>query len=176
MSAPAPVRVVARKWPDRPHWEYDGLLLGHDAHGTWVGAVTDTLMSRPGAAFHTDRPQVSLFPVAGTFVATFYERGGQVPCDVYVDIATLGVRQGDSITSIDLDLDVLRGWSGRVWVDDEDEFAQHRSVFGYPEDLVRTATRSCESVRAALAAGRAPYDRVAAEGWLRVLARATVVT
>ena len=24
VTPPAPVRVVARKWPDRPHWEYDG--------------------------------------------------------------------------------------------------------------------------------------------------------
>ena len=31
-----------------------------------------------------------------------------------------------TVTAVDLDLDVVRGWTGRVWVDDEDEFAAHR--------------------------------------------------
>ena len=52
-----------------------------------------------------------------------------------------------TVTAVDLDLDVVRGWTGRVWVDDEDEFADHRVRFGYPADVVRMAAPSCEAVR-----------------------------
>ena len=45
------------------------------------------------------------------------------------------------LRAIDLDLDVLRVPSGRVWVDDEDEFAEHRLSFGYPPELVTPARR-----------------------------------
>ncbi|WP_180935649.1 DUF402 domain-containing protein [Nocardioides ungokensis] len=36
------------------------------------------------------------------------------------------------LRAVDLDLDVVRGRTGRVWIDDEDEFAEHRVRFGYP--------------------------------------------
>ena len=48
------------------------------------------------------------------------------PFDVYVDITTVPVWLDGptrAVTAVDLDLDVVRGWTGRVWVDDEDEFA-----------------------------------------------------
>jgi protein associated with RNAse G/E len=70
---------------------------------------------------------------------------------------------------VDLDLDVIRDWSGRVWVDDEDEFAEHRVLFGYPDDVVRLAMDSCDRVRAAMMTGAAPYDGVTHLPWLERL-------
>lgn len=164
----APVRVVARKWPDRPHWEHDAVRLGEDTHGIWVGAAAGAVMSRPGASFVTDQAQVTLVPRDRPFVASFYAPGGQAHCDVYVDITTVPVWEGDTVTAFDLDLDVVRGWTGRVWVDDEDEFADHRVRYGYPSDLVRLAVTSCEAVRSAVEAGIAPYDGTA-RAWLAAL-------
>ena len=163
------VRVVARKWPDSPHWEYDGVLLGEDEHGVWVGAGVGAAMTRPGVAFRTDQAQVSVLPRDAAFVATFYARGGTAHCDLYVDITTVPVWSGDTVSAVDLDLDVVRGWTGRVWVDDEDEFAEHRVTLGYPSDLVRLAATSCVEVRAAVEAGLPPYDGRAAGAWLDVL-------
>ncbi len=48
------------------------------------------------------------------------------------------------LRAVDLDLDVVRGNTGRVWVDDEDEFAEHRVAFDYPEDVVTSAVASAE--------------------------------
>ena len=39
------------KWGDRPHWEFDAVLLGSDEHGDWLGIPGGTHMSRPGAAY-----------------------------------------------------------------------------------------------------------------------------
>jgi len=163
----SPLRVVATKWGGRPHWEFDALRLGVDEHGTWAGVPLGTVISRPGASLVTNQLQVVLFPAAG-YVATFYEPAGQVPCQVYVDIATEPVLTDGRATSVDLDLDVILGVSGRVWVDDEDEFAEHKVRWGYPPPVVAKAVATCESVVADLTAGRPPYDGVHLT-WLEAL-------
>jgi hypothetical protein len=160
------------KWGDRPHWELDGIYLGSDEHGAWIGAPAGTLNARPGAQFVSEVDSVSLVPPTGerlaTHLATFHQPG--IWCDVYVDITTPAVWDGHLLRAVDLDLDVIRGADrsgrgGRVWVDDEDEFAEHRVSLGYPDDLARAAMASCDRVHADVAAGRAPYDGSAAV-WL----------
>jgi hypothetical protein len=170
------VRVVFRKWGDRPHWEYDALRLGTDEHGTWIGAPAGTRLERPGAGFHAPGGFVSLVPRDEPYVATFYDpaawAGAANPVEVYVDITTVPRWAPGSVSMVDLDLDVVRGPTGRVWVDDEDEFAAHRVRFGYPAEVVRLAGATCDRVHAAVSAGLAPYDRVVGPRWLNRLAAA----
>ncbi|MDP3967049.1 MAG: DUF402 domain-containing protein [Nocardioides sp.] len=165
-----PARVVFRKWGDRPHWEYDAVWLGDDRHGTWLGVPAGTSIRRPGAAITTGQDQVVLAPQAEGWVATFYADEADPPCAVYVDVATPPVvtREGArlTVTAVDLDLDVLRGMHGRVWVDDEDEFAAHRTSYGYPETTVTDAVSACAAVRAAMESWSAPFDAGTAARWL----------
>jgi hypothetical protein len=161
------------KWGDRPHWEFDAVLLGSDGYGDWVGVAAGTAMARPGASYVAPVDQVCLVPAPGPdaargWLATFHARGG--PVQVYVDMTTPPAWDGEVLRAVDLDLDVVRGATGRVWVDDEDEFAAHRVRFGYPEEVARLALASCERVHAAVSAGHAPYDG-SAQAWLERLAR-----
>ena len=48
--------------------------------------------------------------------------------------------------------------AGEVFVDDEDEFAEHRVAFGYPDDVVAAAQGTCDELVAAVRAGLPPYD------------------
>jgi uncharacterized protein len=162
-----PVRMVFTKWGDRAHWEFDALLLGHDEHGSWLGAPAGTWCTRPGASYCAEQHYVVLVPDDGWFVASFYDPGGPPPqgmVDVYVDIATPAAWATDRVTVTDLDLDVLRGRSGRTWVDDEDEFAAARR--GYPDDVVRQALSTCADTLEAVRYRRPPYDAVVSEHWL----------
>ncbi len=52
-----------------------------------------------------------------------------------------------------------------MWVDDEDEFAEHRVQLGYPDDVIKAALAATERVRADVIAARAPFDG-AADAWL----------
>jgi uncharacterized protein len=172
-SPGADVRCALGKWGGRPHWEFDAVLLGSDEHGDWLGIEAGTVMVRPGAEYVAPVAQVGLSPAPGPdevrgWLATFHARGGQV--QVYVDMTTPPVWHGSTLTAVDLDLDVVRGNTGRVWVDDEDEFADHRVRFGYPDDVVRLAMVSCDRVRAAMLADAAPYDGVTHLPWLERLA------
>ncbi len=166
------VRLMMTKWGDRSHWEFDAVLLGSDEQGDWVGIRGGTFMSRPGAEYRAQVDQVGLVPGPGPdeergWLATFHAAGG--PVRVYVDITTPAVWDGDVLHAVDLDLDVVCGPTGRVWIDDEDEFAEHRVSLGYPDQITTLAMRSCDAVQAAMTAGRAPYDG-SADVWLERLA------
>jgi hypothetical protein len=89
------------------------------------------------------------------------------------------------VRMVDLDLDVVRladpmpdhaleaavaagRTSGEIYVDDEDEFAEHQVAFGYPADVIERAQASCDEVLAAVRAGLPPYDG-AHRRWLDAL-------
>ncbi|QZY30747.1 DUF402 domain-containing protein [Nocardioides coralli] len=107
------------------------------------------------------------------FLATFHapggflpSAGGRVPVAVYVDITTPAVWDGPVLRAVDLDLDVVRGTSGRVWVDDEDEFADHRVRWGYPAAVAEAAVRTCGTVEAAVRRHEPPFDGETHLPWL----------
>jgi hypothetical protein len=160
VNQPRSVRVLTRKWPDLPHWEFDAVRLGADAHGHWVGVPSGTWLERPDRGFHAWCDHVVLIPYDAWWVATMYGDDPDRPVDVYVDIATPSTWSADEseVRAVDLDLDVIKGPTGRVWVDDEDEFAEHRVSLGYPPDVVSHAVDSCEDVLRAVADGAGPFD------------------
>jgi hypothetical protein len=169
-----PVRIEMTKWGDLPHWHIPAQWLGRDHHGDWLGIPPGTEMVRPGARVVSTNHQVGLVPHADlpederSWVATFHGPGGNLGAATYVDITTPPVWDGATVRAVDLDLDVLEGESGRIWIDDEDEFAQHKVSLGYPGSVVVGAMRSCDRVQAAMAAGHPPYDG-SHEAWLTAL-------
>lgn len=161
------VRVAMTKWGGGAHWEFAGVLLGSDEHGDWIGVPAGTVHTRPGARHVGQVDSVTLATPDAWSVSTFHAPG--YACTVYVDIATppRWDRAGELpvLRSVDLDLDVVRGRTGRVWVDDEAEFAAHRVSLDYPADLAEAALASCARVRRAVASGHPPYDG-SAGSWL----------
>lgn len=164
-AAGTPVRIVTTKWGGRPHWIFDGTYLGVDDHGDWLGFTAGTHFERPGAAFTADVDHVVVLPRDDRgWVATFLAPG--LPFTVYVDIATTVHWEGHDAAIVDLDLDVIRRADGGVEVLDEDEFAEHRTRFGYPAEIVDRALASLTDAQAALLAESPPFDPVTWERWL----------
>ena len=162
-----PVRVEMTKWPDRPHWVFGGRYLGADEHGDWIAFPAGSRFTRPGADVTMPNDQVGLVPAPHLdergWLATFHGPGSDFR--LYVDMATPPVWDGVTLRSVDLDLDVIQGVSGRVWVDDEDEFAAHRIRWSYPQEVVEQALASCRAVEAAVRRGDPPFDGSSAP-WL----------
>lgn len=169
-----PIRVEMTKWGALPHWEYDAVWLGRDEHGTWYGTPAGTLMQRPGASFVSETDQVGLVPTAsggggGGWVATFHAPGYAVT--TYVDMTSVPRWEHGRVRAVDLDLDVIRTAEGHVFVDDEDEFADHQVVYDYPSEVVSLAEGSCAWVLEAVLAERPPFDGDCSEAWLDLLRR-----
>jgi hypothetical protein len=166
------VRVRMTKWRERPHWEFDSVYLGADAHGTWLGFPRGTHMTRPGAEYVSPTDQLGLVPPEGLldaergWLATFHGPGG--PLSVYVDVTAPPTWTGATLNAIDLDLDVVRELDGRVWVDDEDEFAEHQVLYAYPPEVIVAARTSAERLVALVGAHHPPYDG-SARAWFDVL-------
>jgi len=161
------------KWGDRPHWVYPGTYLGSDEHGDWIGFRVGTHFARPGAEFVAGYAQVTLLPAEDAehrgWVATLHGPES-VKTRFYTDIPTPPVREGNTWYAVDLDLDVVERVWGEIYVDDEDEFAEHQVRLGYPAEVVAAAETSCARVLAAVTTHQAPFDGATAARWLRVLA------
>ena len=155
------------KWGGRPHWEYDGVFLGTDQHGDWLGCPIGTHYRRPGMEFVSDFASVTLAPLGGSaHLATFNTEPAKSA--IYVDMTTPAAWDGSVLRAIDLDLDVIRRPDGTIFLDDEDEFVEHQAAYGYPPDIVAMTEHSAAEVLAAVRAGAAPYDGTA-DAWLAQL-------
>lgn len=162
------MRVRASKWDGSPHWEFDGLWLGADEHGDWLGFPAGTPFARPGHAFTASWRSVSLFPRAG-WAAGFnaqHPRG----LGVYVDLSTVPEWRADAsgctVSYVDLDLDVVERAGQPAFIDDEDEFTEHSVSLGYPAELVARVRADAEAVLEAVRRREAPFDGATAAGWL----------
>ncbi|MBN6051983.1 YgaC family protein [Nonomuraea sp. RK-328] len=159
--------VVYRKYGGALHWHHRGTLLGEDEHGVWVG-VPDGTLARKG----TDPPVrwetaiVILFPRDGWWTASFHASPHRT--DVYVDVTTVPEwRDGDvsEVTMVDLDLDVIRMRDGRLFLDDEDEFAEHQVLLGYPAEVIARAEETAAMLMTAVGSRQGPFGG-AHEKWL----------
>ncbi len=161
----ATVHIAERKWPDRLHWQFDVQRLGEDEHGVWLYAPPGTVAQRGH-----DQPReietgfVIAVPKAEHWIAEFY--WDHPRHSVYVNIGSIPEWDGDRMTQIDLDLDVVRNLDGSVEVLDEDEFADHQVRYEYPDDLIAATRAATDRAVELVSAGLEPFG-VAATRWLR---------
>ncbi|MET0735437.1 MAG: hypothetical protein ABWY55_07320 [Microbacterium sp.] len=159
-----------RKWDGGAHWVHECVYLGSDEWGDWFGQPTGWRSSRPGADFTTSGPNVTLLPPSGDYALTVNE----VPparYRIYIDLAWDAKWDGGEPTGIDMDLDVVHAVDGRgLWIDDRDEWDEHRVRYGYPLDIVDRLEALAVDLERRVAAAEPPFDQVTADAWLARLA------
>jgi protein associated with RNAse G/E len=137
------VRVVYRKYDEKLHWHQWMRYLGEDSYGVWLGAPAGSVSQRGDEPEVTqDHAHVQLFPREKWFTAIFNDAPRKT--QIYADITTPVEFSDGQVTMIDLDLDVIKRRDGTVFIDDEDEFAEHQVRYGYPPDVIATARRTCD--------------------------------
>jgi protein associated with RNAse G/E len=138
------VRVVFTKYDGRLHWHAYVDLLGEDEHGVWLGSPSGTVWQRGESGAQLTAHSVTLVPRDAWWVAAF--NADSHKHDIYIDLSTVPVWTSPTeVTMVDLDLDVVRmRESGEARLLDEDEFAEHRAIFGYPEAVVTSVTAAAQ--------------------------------
>ena len=176
--APAPERPAPgsrlvfdwRKWDGSPHWQHDCVFLGSDRWGDWVGQRSGWRSARPGRDVTVDVDNLTLISPSGEWAATFNPAPASYA--IYIDIAWDVRWQGGSPTAIDMDLDVIRARDGRgIWIDDRDEWEEHRVHYGYPLDIVTRLEQVALDLERAVTEEGAPFDTATAAHWLAALDR-----
>lgn len=155
------VRVRFTKWGDIPHWSFDMNRLGEDEHGVWLWMPPGTSMRRG-----TDAPILSRNPAVkvitpGQWWTAIWNDGDESTYELFVDIATPAVWDGDAVRLIDLDLDIAKRRGGGIEIQDEDEFAVHQVEYGYPDHIVEKAITETARLAAAVERGDEPFGSVA---------------
>jgi protein associated with RNAse G/E len=70
-----------------------------------------------------------------------------------------------------MDLDVVSAVDGRgIWIDDRDEWDEHRVAYGYPLEIVEKLETLAVDLEARVRAGVAPFDDATPDAWLERLA------
>jgi protein associated with RNAse G/E len=167
------VQVIYRKYDGTLHWNYWTRRLGEDRYGLWVGAPGGTALRKGAEVVNpAEWPHVLLLPRDEWWTGSFNAAPHRT--EIYCDVTTVpSWPEPDQVTMIDLDLDVRRRRTGTVEILDEDEFAEHRIRYGYPEEVVAAAQASAECLAAAIRANDEPFASVY-RGWLAQLVEAPV--
>ena len=176
--APAPERPAPgsrlvfdwRKWDGSPHWEHDCVFLGSDRWGDWVGQRSGWRSVRPGREVTADADNVTLIAPSGEWAATF--NAAPATYAVYIDIGWDVRWQDGSPTGIDMDLDVVRARDGRgIWIDDRDEWSEHRVQYGYPLDIASRLEQVALDLEREVTQEAVPFEAATAAHWLSELDR-----
>ena len=154
------VEIRFTKWGGKRHWHYHLESLGTDQYGWWLGGRAGIPVQR-GDEEPMVQPHdfVVLVPAEGRWIANWNEATDTA---IYVDVATTPVQLADAVEAVDLDLDVVRLRDGTVQVLDEDEFAEHQLLYGYPADVIAQAEATTAELVARITAATEPFGAVGA--------------
>lgn len=151
------VRVRYRKYDGSAHRDYPARRLADDEYGSWLGVDVGTASIYHGRPSVEQIPFVLLVPRGRWWTAMF--NPPPRTSEVYCDITSPAEWDDDhTVDLIDLDLDVVRRrGTGGVELLDEDEFAEHRVKFGYPDEFISPARAAATWLRGALGDGTEPF-------------------
>ena len=153
-----------RKWDGGDHWVHECVFLGSDEWGDWFGQPAGWSSRRPGRSFPAETDNVTLLPASGDYAATF--NAAPATYRVYIDIAWDAQWRDGEPTGIDMDLDVVDARDGRgIWIDDRDEWDEHRVTYGYPLDVVGRLEGLAVDLERRVIAHETPFDDATAAHW-----------
>jgi hypothetical protein len=165
----APLQFRWRKWDGGAHWVNDCVYLGSDRWGDWVGQPDGWRNVRPGLEFLADGPNVTLLPPSGDYAMTVH--GSPRRVRIYIDIAWDVHWENREPQGIDMDLDVVKAIDERgLFIDDRDEWDEHRVAYGYPLDIVAKLEALAVDLERRVAGAEPPFDDATPETWLARLA------
>ena len=154
------IQIASTKYDGSLHYEY-GATLEHVEDGLVRCRV---LRGEPWVGYRGEGQ------IQGTFTALFFSDrwfnvfhnhapAGNRGILSYANVATPATFDGDVVRWTDLDVDIVVSERLGVTVDDDDEFEEHQTRFGYPADLIDRVLRTRAELLTLAEAVEYPLDR-----------------
>ncbi len=153
------LKLHALKYGDTPHYDWDMKLLG-EREGCLIaeGAPGRQLKHHTKKrTFTVPHASLEVYALEEGFTVSFDIADGKV-ISIYCNVSQPCVRDGEHVSFVDLDLDLLWNEAEGWHVVDEDEFEDNRQRLGYPDELTRYAQRSLRSLQERAQRGEFPFD------------------
>lgn len=126
-----------------------GLLL-HTPNGTLMNGPKGGWQSRGGNTFFWWDRWYNVYQAPDDSTTLRY----------YVHIATPPALSAGQLVYIDLDVDVIMDITGRVRVEDEDEFATGTVRYGYSDEVIRRVQEATHQVRQLFTQSQSPWNEL----------------
>ena len=155
-----PIRILSTKYDGSLHYDYWGRLI--DQHDGVIRVVTDegtVTRSYRGEGMMRSTMTQLFFTDRWYNVFHNYTPVGRLGMRWYANIGTPARLEGDTLHWIDLDLDLMDTRDRGLFVDDEDEFAEHREAMQYPPEIVQRAEAALDELLQLSRGFRFPLDR-----------------
>ncbi len=154
------IQIASTKYDGSLHYEY-GATLEHVEDGLVRCTV---LRGEPWVGYRGEGQ------IQGTFTVLFFSDrwfnvfhnhtpAGNRGILSYANVATPATFDGDVVRWTDLDVDIVVSERLGVTVDDDDEFEEHQTRFGYPADLIDRVLQTRAELLTLAEAFEYPLDR-----------------
>ena len=141
------------------HYRYPVLMIQHSEERLVAYHEPGPYESYRGS-FTSNRHWLRFYWRERPYVLTVQWEADWQPRSLYIDITTATSWSDGTVRCVDMDLDlILDHGSEAVFLDDEDEFEEHRVLWSYPEELVKGCHAAVEEVRGLLALQEGPFDQ-----------------
>ncbi|REE92926.1 hypothetical protein A8990_1026 [Paenibacillus taihuensis] len=153
-----PITIQARKYGDRPHYEWSTTLLERTDSHIFVLAHYGRKLKHftKGKTFTVENWTIECFPFDAWFTVSADIVDGQIT-QYYCNISEPARMEGDTVTFINLDIDLVCK-RGKWEVVDEDEFELHSAQFGYPPALIAKVRQELANLQQRIERSQFPFD------------------
>jgi len=158
MKLKSKLTIQAKKYDGRPHCSWEGTVLEQTETYLLVANTPGRTLHhhRREAIYTYDNYSLEFYPLDGDFtVGLDMELTGETT--YYCNICLPPILQGDVLSFIDLDLDLV--YRDGAWtVVDEDEFLENQKLYHYPIELVERTRASLLNLQQRIAQQQFPFD------------------
>ncbi|MFZ5815298.1 MAG: DUF402 domain-containing protein [Bacillota bacterium] len=156
--------VQEYKYNGAKHYSYPARLLSRTEGLVILYGPYNRLLNHPGRNL-VDRP-ISNHTIEFHYLDRPYNITAGFNADgsfyrYYCNITTPATLEEDRLTSVDLDLDLVVEADHSWWIEDEEEFEEHRTAWGYPPELVAMAREGLNELIRLVESRSFPFDGTA---------------
>lgn len=151
--------MKSMKYPDIPHYEWKGRLLRKTPEYVMVLCESGRELKHhtKNTTFTIDVTSLEYFFFKEGYTVAMEIEEGKI-LSYYCNIAMPSMLNGNQLSFVDLDLDVVKRRNEDWIVVDEDEFEVNSVKYGYPAALKEYALMSLELLQNKVSKGLFPFD------------------